>query len=117
MRTKILRWGDGWLPNALALGYALGGYALGLWACAAPEWWINAPGVLLAAYLIHECAHNTIFIDNRWNAALGEALMWLTGAGHHSLQKLAGLSGFMSVLNEHVMVSSCIDAHEWCDGL
>jgi len=88
MSGKILRWEDGWLPNTLALGYALGGYALGLWACAAPAWWHNAFGVLLsahalviAAYLVHECAHNTIFADNRWNAALGEALMWLVGAG------------------------------------
>jgi len=89
MRTRILRWEDGWLPNALALGYAMGGYVLGLWAMAAPVWWLNAPGVLLvahalviAAYLIHECAHNTIFADNRWNAALGEVLMWLTGAAY-----------------------------------
>jgi len=89
MRTQILRWQDGWLPNTLALGYALGGYALGLWACAAPAWWLNALGVLLmahalviAAYLIHECAHNTIFASNRWNAALGEVLLWLTGAAY-----------------------------------
>ena len=89
MRTRIMRWEDGWLPNTLALAYALGGYALGLWACAAPAWWLNALGVLLtahalviAAYLIHECAHNTIFADNRWNAALGEVLLWLTGAGY-----------------------------------
>lgn len=89
MRTRILRWEDGWLPNVLALGYAMGGYVLGLWAMAAPVWWLNAPGVLLvahalviAAYLIHECAHNTIFVDNRRNAALGEVLMWLTGAAY-----------------------------------
>lgn len=89
MRTRILRWEDGWLPNALALGYAMGGYVLGLWAMTAPVWWLNAPGVLLvahalviAAYLIHECAHNTIFADNRWNAALGEVLMWLTGVAY-----------------------------------
>jgi len=84
-----MRWEDGWLPNAMALAYALGAYALGLWACTAPAWWLNALGVLLtahalviAAYLIHECAHNTIFADNRWNAALGEVLLWLTGAGY-----------------------------------
>jgi fatty acid desaturase len=89
MGTRIMRWEDGWLPNALALAYGLGGYALGLWACAAPAWWLNVLGVLLAAhalviaaYLIHECAHNTIFADNRWNAALGEVLMWFTGAGY-----------------------------------
>ena len=89
MRTKILRREDGRLPNALALAYALGGYALGLWACAAPAWWLNVLGVLLtahalviAAYLVHECAHNTIFADNRRNAALGEFLLWLTGAGY-----------------------------------
>ena len=89
MGTRIMRWEDGWLPNALALAYVLGGYALGLGACAAPAWWLNVLGMLLtahalviAAYLIHECAHNTIFADNRWNAALGEVLLWLTGAGY-----------------------------------
>ena len=89
MRTKILRWDDGRLPNGLALGYAVGGYTLGVWALTVPAAWLNAAGVLLtahalviAAYLIHECAHNTIFADNRWNARLGEALMWLTGASY-----------------------------------
>ncbi len=89
MRTKISRREDGRLPNALALAYALGGYAFGLWACAASAWWCNALGALptahalvIAAYLVHECAHNTIFADHRRNAALAEILLWLTGAGY-----------------------------------
>lgn len=89
MRMKISSWEDGLFANALALSYALGGYALGLWASSATAWWINIFGVMLtahalviAAYLIHECMHNTIFIANRSNAALGNILLWLTGAGY-----------------------------------
>lgn len=95
MRTKISRWEDDLFPNALALGYALGGYGLGLWACTATAWWINVVGVLLtahalviAAYLIHECVHNTIFITNDRNAALGNVLLWLTGAGYGRYQDI-----------------------------
>lgn len=85
----MLRYHDGFWPNALAFGYAFGGYACGLWLLAAPSWPLNVAGVLLtthalviAAYLIHECAHNTLFANHRYNAALGEVLSWLVGAGY-----------------------------------
>ncbi len=83
------RYPDGRLPNVLALLYAVGGYMLGIAGLTASAWWLNALAIVLlahalviAAYLIHECAHNTILADNRWNARLGAALMWLTGASY-----------------------------------
>lgn len=83
------RYPDGRAPNVLALLYAGGGYALGIAGLTATAWWLNALATVLlahalviAAYLIHECAHNTLFADNRWNARLGTALMWLTGASY-----------------------------------
>lgn len=85
----MLRYHDGFWPNALVFGYAFGGYACGLWLLAAPSWPLNVAGVLLtthalviAAYLIHECAHNTLFAANRHNAMFGEVLSWLVGAGY-----------------------------------
>lgn len=87
MATSIFRYRDGPLPNLAALLYITIGYGAGLSGLLAPGILLNALGVLLlahalviAAYLIHECAHNTIFTDPRWNARLGGTLMWLTGA-------------------------------------
>jgi fatty acid desaturase len=78
---------DGALPNLLALSYVLTGYLCGFGLIMSSMPWANAVGVLLlahamviGAYLIHECAHNTIFADNAHNARLGEALGWITGS-------------------------------------
>ncbi len=87
--TRLLRNKNGFLPNLLALGYACGGYSFGLWLILQPGIGCNIAGVLLlahalviAAYLIHECAHNTLFLDNQHNAWLGELLLWLVGASY-----------------------------------
>lgn len=87
--ARFLRYDDGLLPNLLALSYAFGGYALGLWLILQEAWWLNAAGVavlahgmVIAAYLLHECAHNTLFKKTRHNAWLGEALMWVVGASY-----------------------------------
>lgn len=36
--------------------------------------------MVISAYLIHECAHNTIFAENVHNARLGAFLGWITGS-------------------------------------
>ena len=66
--VRVLRYDDGLLPNLLALSYAFGGYVVGLLLMLQDAWWLNAAGVLwlahamvIAAYLLHECAHNTLF--------------------------------------------------------
>ena len=38
-----------------------------------------AHGMVIAAYMIHECGHNSVFKSSRHNAWLGSALNWLTG--------------------------------------
>lgn len=84
---KIWRYEDGIVPNLLAISYALIAYAGGMTLIMMPSLAVNLPGALLlahgmviAAYLVHECAHNTVFAKNRNNARLGELLNWLTGA-------------------------------------
>jgi fatty acid desaturase len=84
---QLWRHADGALPNILALGYSVTGYLCGFGLIMSGAAWANAVGVLvlahsmvIGAYLIHECAHNTIFADNAHNALLGEALGWLTGS-------------------------------------
>ena len=60
-----LRWHSG------ALLYALGAYAAGFWLLLTSSWWGLVPGALLlghgmiiAAYLIHECAHIWLKLEN-----------------------------------------------------
>lgn len=84
---RLFRYRDGVWPNLMAFGYALGGYAAGWWLLTCEPGWLTLVGTLLlghamiiAAYLIHECAHNTLFADNANNARMGSMLLWLTGA-------------------------------------
>ena len=90
-----MRYSDGVWPNTLALAYVLGGYIFGWALFYVNSWFANLAGVLLlahsmviAAYLIHECAHNTIFADNADNARLGRVLMWFTGACYGTYEEI-----------------------------
>lgn len=76
----------GVLYHGGALVYALGGYGLGMVGLFSPNWTVNGLSTVLlghalviAAYLIHECAHNTVFQRNRDNARLGTLLTWICG--------------------------------------
>lgn len=86
---RLLRYDDGFWPNTIALAYVLGGYAGGLALITRDSLALGLAGSLLlahalviAAYLLHECAHNTIFRDNRLNARLGGLLSWLVGSAY-----------------------------------
>ncbi|GHD38375.1 hypothetical protein GCM10007053_28880 [Halioglobus pacificus] len=79
--SRAARW------HSAALGYTLLSYLLGWAGLLAGNAWLFLPAAVLlghslviAAYMIHECAHNTVFKQNRHNAALGTALSWLCGA-------------------------------------
>lgn len=39
-----------------------------------------AHALVIAAYLVHECAHNTLFTGLYWNAPPWAILLWFTGA-------------------------------------
>lgn len=78
-----------------ALLYALTAYVLGFAGLLARPWWINAlavlalaHGMIIAAYLIHECGHNTIFRRNRANARLGRFLNWITGTCYGTFEDI-----------------------------
>jgi fatty acid desaturase len=83
----FFRQADNPWPHLWAIAYAIPGYAVALIALTMDAWWLNAPGVVLlthtlviGAYLVHECAHNTIFKSNAHNATLGKFLNWINGA-------------------------------------
>lgn len=85
-RHSGFKWDDGTGPNLTALTYVFAGYPLAFFMLFAKAWYLNLAGVLLlghsmtiAAYLIHECAHNTLFTRSRDNARLGRVLNWICG--------------------------------------
>ncbi len=85
--SALFRYPDGATPNLLAIAHAFFGWGAGVWLLTRPEWALNGLGVVLtahtlvySAYLIHECAHNTIFASPKANERLGEALTWFNGA-------------------------------------
>jgi fatty acid desaturase len=92
---SVLRYKDGFWPNLWALLYVLSGYFTGWGLLVTGNVFLYPPGILLlahsmviAAYMIHECAHNTIFTDNKWNANLGRILMWFTGACYGTYEEI-----------------------------
>lgn len=120
--------------NVLALAYAALGYLAGWLMLLSGQWEWFLPGVLLlghsmviAAYLIHECAHNTLFRDNDTNARLGRALGWLVGACYGSYEGIrhkhfrhhvdaADVVAFdyRGFLRRHPLLLKVINFGEWC---
>lgn len=90
--------------NALAVGYALAGHAGGIALMAASSLASNLVGVLLcahamliAAYLVHEAAHNTLAVSargrsaNAQNRALGELMSFVAGGSYASFERIREL--------------------------
>ena len=95
MSSQVFRYADGKLANSLAMAYALGGYLFGFSLLFAGNGWLNAAGTLLlghamvvAAYLIHEFAHGTIFANPKANERAGELCSWLCGSCYAGFQDL-----------------------------
>lgn len=87
MSSRLFRHNDGIIPNLLVITYALTGYAGGLWMMATGGvlvallgtlWFAHA--LILAAYLFHEFAHDTIFARHEANSWGGVLMTWLTGS-------------------------------------
>lgn len=92
---RLLRFDDALLPNLAAWTYMLGAYLFGFAAIMAASPWLNAAGVLLlahgmviAAYFIHECAHDSLFTDARDNRRFGEVLLWICGASYSDYEAI-----------------------------
>lgn len=95
MKAAILREPEGLTYNGVAALYVLAGYGLGLAGLFHGSWFVNAGATLLlahamviAAYLVHECAHNLVFRRARDNAILGRALSWVCGAAYGTYEDM-----------------------------
>ena len=92
---SLWREAHGAIPNTIALLYSVLGHILGLALIIQPYWWLVIPGIVLTghsmvtcAYLVHEAAHMTLFKARHHNTWLGELLLWITGAGYASFQRV-----------------------------
>lgn len=131
--AEIFRHRDGRWPNLLAFTYTAGGYAAGMSLVLSESIPANGLGVLLlahsmviAAYLVHECAHNTLFTHSRHNAWMGELLNWLTGAcygryddirhkhfRHHVERADVVAFDYRHRLAGHPLLTRCMAGLEW----
>jgi fatty acid desaturase len=79
----------------VAVTYAVTAYLAGLAGLFAAHWAINllativlAHAMTIAAYLVHECAHNLVFSKSRHNARLGRSMSWLCGAAYGTYEDM-----------------------------
>jgi fatty acid desaturase len=84
---KLFRQGARAWPHVLVIAYTVLGWALGIGLLTQASPLLNVLGVLLtthtlvySGYLIHECAHHSVFVSVAANDRLGVLMSWLNGA-------------------------------------
>jgi fatty acid desaturase len=93
--TASFRDPQGALYHGGAVVYALLAYGFG-WAGLFHESWavnavatlVLAHGMTIAAYMIHECGHSTVFRRNSANFRLGRFLSWVCGASYGTFEDM-----------------------------
>lgn len=97
-RLKFFREREGILPTTLALIWCCCGWLGSFVLMASPYALWNVLGVLIcthsmviAAYMIHEAAHQSVFATPRGNAAVGECLSFIAGASYVSFERIRHL--------------------------
>ena len=86
---KIFKHKDGFIYNGIAIIYSISAYIIGFIGLFNVNIAINIISVLLlghgmviGAYLVHECAHNLVFKKIRHNNFLGEIFSWVCGSSY-----------------------------------
>jgi fatty acid desaturase len=94
-RPTLLKEPDGLRYHGAAVLYALSAYVIGLAGLFQDSLIVNAGATLLlahamtiAAYMIHECAHNTVFRRIQHNAKFGRVLSWFCGAAYGTYEDI-----------------------------
>jgi len=83
------------LFNGCACLYVLISYSLGVYGLFHESIGLNifftivlAHGMIIAAYLVHECGHNLVFKKMRYNTYLGKCLTWICGASYGTYEDI-----------------------------
>ncbi|MGI9238292.1 MAG: fatty acid desaturase [Woeseiaceae bacterium] len=86
---------DGLLCYGATSAYAILAYLLGFAGLFHSNLLVNtvatlllAHGMTIAAYMIHECGHNLVFVHSRHNALLGKFMSWLCGAAYGTYEDM-----------------------------
>ncbi|SFQ16655.1 Fatty acid desaturase [Nitrosomonas cryotolerans] len=97
MKTKLQLWRytEGALPNSLAFGYVFSMQALGIYLLTSGQLLTWFAGILamthslvIAAYLIHEIAHQCLFQSRKVNRIVGEVLSWICGTAYAPIGRI-----------------------------
>lgn len=132
--TQHFRHADGVWPLTFVLAYILVTYLGGWLLMAQPGFLLPALGVLatahgmvIAAYLVHDCAHNALFRKTEHNTRLGKLLNWLTGGSYgtyedlrykhmrHHVDNADPISfDYRAWLKAHPKTERVVFALEWC---
>jgi fatty acid desaturase len=121
------------IAHSLALGYVMVGWLVSFDLMGSTSLALDLVGLLLsthtmvlAAYLIHEAAHQTLFANPRANAWIGESMSFIAGSSYASFKRIQhmhirhhvdradllcfDLKGF---LHRHPVVRRALQALEW----
>lgn len=93
--TQHFRHSDGVWPLTFVLAYILTTYIGGWLLMAQPGFLLPVLGIVacghgmvIAAYLVHDCAHNALFKKTDHNTRLGKLLNWITGGSYGTYEDL-----------------------------
>lgn len=120
-------------PNVAAVTYILLGYFAGWWALFQESYFLFAVGVLgiahgmtIAAYLMHDCGHNSIFKSTEHNSRLGRWLNVICGSNYgtyedmrykhmrHHVDNCEPVAfDYRSWLKRHPVIHQVVNALEW----
>jgi fatty acid desaturase len=129
----LMRERAGTIPNTIAIGYATLGHVAALLLLAHGTWPAVIAGILLAthtmviaAYLIHEAAHFTLFRDPAHNRRTGEVMAWICGAAYVSFERIRHMHlrhhrdradvtvfDYKALLKSHPVLRGTVYALEW----
>jgi fatty acid desaturase len=132
--TSLFREPEGAWPNTLVLVWVSVGWAVSFVLMGADAAWLNIAGVLLcvqamvlAAYLIHEAAHYTLFTTPAANRRVGEWVSFIAGAGYASFERIRHMHirhhrdradvtcfDFKGLLLRQPWLKHVLRALEWC---
>jgi omega-6 fatty acid desaturase (delta-12 desaturase) len=134
MRVPALKYPDGLRYHGAAVAYALLAYGIGIAGLFSESWLVNllatlllAHGMTIAAYMLHECAHNTVFERTKANARLGRFLTWICGAAYGTYEDIRYKHfrhhvdvddvvwfDYDRFFREHPVILRVTEALEWC---
>ena len=93
--TSLFKKPEGLRYHGSAVLYAVSAYCLGFSGLWVEAVMVNffavlllAHGMVIAAYMVHECGHNTVFRQNAHNARLGTFLTWVCGAAYGTYEDI-----------------------------